>query len=224
MNRAADSERRCVATRLSLPARELIRFVVSPEGKVTPDIRRKLPGRGVWTANSRAAVEHAIRTRAFARSLKGKVNVPPDLADVLDRLLLRDALQSLSIANKAGLLMTGFGKVEAALTGAARPAVWIEAADGADDGRRKLTQALTRRHGERAGEVPVADCFTSDDLALALGRDLVIHAALKDGAAAEAFLGRWRRLVQFRTSPLPDAALTASASELQDVTAGPTSE
>lgn len=224
MTRMVDSERRCVATRLSLPASDLIRFVVSPEGDLTPDIRRKLPGRGVWTANSRAALDLAIRAKAFARSLKGPVKVSPGLADTVDQLLLRDALQSLSFANKAGLLVTGFGKVEAALTGAARPAAWIEAADGAEDGRRKLAQALARRHGDHAGRVPIADCFSSDDLALALGRDLVIHAALKDGAAAEAFLDRWRRLVQFRTSPLPDAALTASASELKDVTAGPTSE
>jgi hypothetical protein len=61
-----------------------------------------------------------------------------------------------------------------------------------------------------------------------LGRDLVIHAAVKDGAAAGAFLDRWRRLVHFRTRPLPEAGPPADAPETKPetktVTAGPTSE
>jgi hypothetical protein len=155
------------------------------------------------------------------RALLAPKTPPPQV----DALLVRDALQSLSFANKAGLLVTGFGKVEAALSGARAPAIWIEAADGAEDGRRKLMQAMRRRHGDHSSAVPIADCFDSHDLGLALGRELVIHAALKDGAASGAFLDRWRRLVHFRTRPLPQAAMPAGADEFQkDVTAGPTSE
>ncbi|MCU0884294.1 MAG: RNA-binding protein [Beijerinckiaceae bacterium] len=219
-----DSERRCVATRLSLPVDDLLRFVAGPDGQLVPDIRRKLPGRGVWTSLSRPAVELAIRTKAFARSLKKPVSVSSTLADEIDALLARDALQSLSFANKAGLVVTGFGKVEAVLGGHQRPAIWLEASDGAEDGRRKLQQVATRRHGDQAARIPVADCFTSHDLALALGRDLVIHAAVKDGAAAGAFLDRWRRLVHFRTRPLPEAGPPADATQTKTVTAGPTSE
>jgi len=224
----SESERRCVATRLTLPVDDLLRFVAGPDGQLVPDIRRKLPGRGVWTALSRPAVELAIRTKAFARSLKRPVVVSEALPDVIDHLLSRDALQSLSFANKAGLVVTGFGKVESALGGHQRPAIWLEASDGAEDGRRKLQQVATRRHGDHAARIPVADCFTSRDLALALGRDLVIHAAVKDGAAAGAFLDRWRRLVHFRTRPLPEAGPPADAPETKPetktVTAGPTSE
>lgn len=197
-----DSERRCVATRRALPVDELLRFAVAPDGVLTPDIRGKLPGRGVWTALSRAAVEEAVRLRAFARSLKGPVTVPDDLAASIETLLARDALQALAIANKAGLVVAGFGKV-VSLIASGQARALVEASDGQPDGRRKLTQALARRHGARAAEVPVVDCFASHDLTLALGRELVIHAAVKTGAATEAFLGRWRRLVHFRTSPLP---------------------
>lgn len=197
-------ERRCVATRASLPVDRLLRFAVAPDGALTPDIRAKLPGRGVWTALSRAAVDEAVRQKAFARSLKTPVRVGEGLADRIDALLAADALQALSIANKAGLVVTGFGKVEA-LIGSGQARALVEAADGQPDGRRKLFQALLRRHGERATEVVIVDCFASSDLTLALGRDLVIHAALKTGAAAEGFLRRWRRLVLFRTSPLPSA-------------------
>jgi uncharacterized protein len=216
--------RRCIATRQSLLADDLIRFVVGPDGRLTPDIRRKLPGRGVWTALSRQALEQAMRQRAFARSLKGPVTVPEQLPDEVDALLARDALQSLALANKAGLVVTGFGKVEALLERPGAAAAWIEASDGAEDGRRKLQQSLMRGDPRSGGALPVCDCFPSRDLALALGRDLVIHAAVKQGAASGAFLDRWRRLVHFRTRPLPEADLSAGASEPQDVTAGPTSE
>lgn len=212
---AVESERRCVATRKALAVSDLIRFVAGPDGVLIPDIRRKLPGRGVWTGLSREAVERAVATKAFPRSLKSQVTVSPQLADEVDQLLVRDALQSLSFANKAGLVVTGFGKVEAVLGGLARAAAWIEAMDGAEDGRRKLMQVLNRRHGERAVNIPIAECFSSHDLGLALGRDVVIHAALKDGAAAGAFLDRWRRLVHFRTRPLSEVTLPADADESQ---------
>lgn len=212
-----ESERRCVATRKALAVSDLIRFVAGPDGMLTPDIRRKLPGRGVWTALSREAVERAVATKAFPRSLKASITVSPLLADEVDALLVRDALQSLSFANKAGLVVTGFGKVEAVLGGLARAAAWIEASDGAEDGRRKLMQVLNRRHGDRASSIPIAECFTSHDLGLALGRDVVIHAALKDGAAAGAFLDRWRRLVHFRTRPLSQVVVSAGADESQSM-------
>jgi predicted RNA-binding protein YlxR (DUF448 family) len=221
------SARRCVVTRQSAAPDAMLRFVLGPDGVLTPDIRRKLPGRGAWTLLSRAVVVDAIRRKAFQRALKVPVAVPDDLAGLVERLLAHDALQTLSLCNKAGLVTTGFAKVEAAVGGQGLAAL-IAASDAAEDGRRKLMQTLRRRHGDAANAVPVIDCFASDDLALALGRDLVIHAALMNGAAAGSFLDRWRRLVHFRTRPLDPAdtgteALTAGASELDDVTAGQTS-
>lgn len=214
----ATSERRCVATRASFPVDRLLRFAVAPDGTLTPDIRAKLPGRGVWTALSREAVIEAMRQRAFARSLKSVVLVDDDLPDRIDALLLKDALQALSMANKAGLVVSGFGKVESLIDSGQAKAL-VEASDGQPDGRRKLMQALSRRHGDRAGAVPLIDCFTSRDLSLALGRDLVVHASVKSGAAVEAFLGRWRRLVHFRISPLPQADTESPGHDT--LTAGP---
>jgi hypothetical protein len=218
-----DGERRCVVTRAALPADALIRFVAGPDGRLVPDIRRKLPGRGVWTMLSAEAVRQAVKTGAFPRALKARVEVGPALDAEVDALLARDALQALAMANKAGLLVTGFGKVEAAAGGHGLAAL-VEAADGAADGRRKILQALHRAQGERAGRTPVVDCFEARDLALALGRDLVIHAALKSGAASGAFLERWRRLVHFRTRPLPPKDLSAGASQSKTSTAGPMPE
>ena len=71
--------RTCIATRQVLPVEALIRFVASPEGVVTPDIRRKLPGRGVWVMATENAVADAVKKKAFARGLKSPVKAPDDL-------------------------------------------------------------------------------------------------------------------------------------------------
>jgi predicted RNA-binding protein YlxR (DUF448 family) len=197
-------ERSCVVTRTVKAPDDLIRFVVGPEGVLTPDLRRKLPGRGVWTSLSAATVAEAVKRKAFERSLKTKVVVPPELAAMIDALMRRDAIQALAMANKAGLVSSGFAKVEAMIA-SGRLAAVIEASDGAEDGRRKIGQALRRAAAARAEaglkprEVPVAAEFAAADLELALGRAHVIHAALAPGPAAEGFLSRWRRLVRYRT-------------------------
>lgn len=197
-------ERSCVVSREVKPPDDLIRFVVGPDGVLTPDIRRKLPGRGVWTSLSAGTVAEAVKRKAFERSLKTKVTVPPDLAAMIDVLMLRDAQQALAMANKAGLVQAGFSKVEAVI-GSGRCAAVIAASDGAEDGRRKIGQALKRAEiaretsGLKPRKTPVVAIFAAADLELALGRPHVIHAALAPGPAAEGFLSRWRRLVRYRT-------------------------
>ena len=119
--------RRCIATREVRSVSDLIRFVLGPDGAVVPDIRAKLPGRGVWVANSRAVLETAIAKKLFARAFKGKAAVPENLAAQVADLLRRDALQMLSLANKAGAVTTGFAKIE----GSRGPIlVLVQASDG----------------------------------------------------------------------------------------------
>ncbi|KRE21311.1 hypothetical protein ASE66_28115 [Bosea sp. Root483D1] len=229
MSRRAEgegSERTCAVTRQGRAPEDLIRFVVGPGEVLVPDIRRKLPGRGVWVSLSAAAVGEAVKRRAFERSLKTKVTVSPDLAAEVDALLTRDAIQALAMANKAGLVSTGFAKVEAQ-AGAGRPAAVIAASDGAEDGRRKIGQALRRASTPK--DIPVVAIFASAELELALGREHVIHAALAPGPATEGFLARWRRLVRFRTNDAGETAfIDPTESDARDQTktepAGPKAE
>lgn len=227
-------ERSCVVTRAVKAPDDLIRFVVGPDGVLTPDLRRKLPGRGVWASLSAGAVAEAVRRKAFERSLKTKVVVPADLAATIDALMLRDALQALAMANKAGLVQAGFAKVDA-MIGSGRCAAVIEASDGAEDGQRKIGQALKRAaiaresDGLKVRNTPIVAIFAAADLELALGRAHVIHAALAPGPAAEGFLSRWRRLVRYRTDDAgatePDhAAATVQTDEHTSEPAGPKAE
>lgn len=216
------SQRTCIVTRAKLPPDELIRFVMAPDGEVVPDLKRKLPGRGVWVQATAKAVAEAVRRKAFARGFKEPAQAAADLAERVDALIEKDALQSLSMANKAGLVVAGAFKVESEIASKA-PAALIHARDGSRDGVRKLAAALLRR-GEGAAGTPRVELFASGQLDLALGRANVIHAALRKGAASDAFLAKCRRLAHYRAGGMaegasdsaPDAASDEPPDETQD--------
>jgi predicted RNA-binding protein YlxR (DUF448 family) len=186
-------ERLCVATREVRPVADMIRFVAAPDGKVVPDIERKLPGRGVWITATRAALDRALRERSIQRAFRGDAEVDAELPDLVERLLERSALEGLSLANKAGQVVTGAAKVESALT-AGEVALLIHASDAQPDGVRKL-DAVARAVGER---LPVLRAFGGEQLDLALGRPNVVHAALLAHPAGAGFLGRCLRLDRWR--------------------------
>ena len=197
MDDETGSERTCIVTRARLSPDEMIRFVAGPSGDIVPDLRRRLPGRGVWVTATAEAVSKAMKGGNFARSLKKPVSTPDSLADDLDRLIEKDALQSLAMANKAGLVVAGAAKVEAQI-GHGDVAAVIHAQDGSADGIRKIGQAISRKYGSDGDPLPRIDFFASRQLDLALGRANVIHAALRRGAASQAFLTRCGRLARYR--------------------------
>jgi predicted RNA-binding protein YlxR (DUF448 family) len=201
---AAGTERTCALTREVRPVSELVRFVIGPAGEAVPDIKRKLPGRGIWVTATRAAIADAAERNVFARGFRREVRVPSDLVTQTEGLLERAALDALAIAGKAGTVVSGFAKVEAALGGDDTLAL-IHAADAADDGKRKLAGALRRNTPGKSREFAVIDTFTGAQLDLALSRPNVVHAALLAGPGSETFLARAARLTRFRTGFSPDA-------------------
>ena len=203
--------RMCAVSRKQRPIDELIRFVVSPKGEVVPDIKRKLPGRGLWVSASRDVVAEAVRRHQFSKGFKREVRVSPTLPADTEALLVRSTIDALAMAAKAGQVISGFGKVEDALRSRqARASVeaLIHASDGAADGIRKLDALLRQNAGinDESNEFPVVTALTSEQLDLALGRSNVIHAALLAGPASKTFLSRSHILVRYR---MADADKTA---------------
>ena len=89
---------------------ELIRFVVGPDDELVPDLKHKLPGRGVWVTASRSAVAEALKKKAFARSLKATVKVSPIWRDDIEGLLRRSAREVLQPGQQGGA--GGFGVLQ----------------------------------------------------------------------------------------------------------------
>lgn len=188
------SERMCAVSRTVKPVDELIRFVIGPDG-VVPDLKRKLPGRGLWITADRGMLADAISRNVFARSFKRDARVPDDLVELTERLLVRATLDALAIAGKSGQVVTGFAKTEAAIAHDGVVGL-IHAADAGADGVAKLNGAL-RRHPD-SDKVKIITTFTTAQLDLALGRSNVVHAALLAGPANDTFMARLTRLGRFR--------------------------
>ena len=199
-----DPIRTCIVSRAEKPADALIRFVVDPDGFVVPDLRRRLPGRGVWVTAKASAVALAERKRLFARAFKADVKVAPGLSDRVDALYMEGALAALSFARKAGEVVAGFTKVEAAIASGKAVAL-LHASEAAEDGVEKLDRAFRRRGGV-AAERPSVRIFKSAQLDLAFGRTNVIHAALLAGRASEYVLERVAALARFREEDGPIGA------------------
>jgi len=186
--------RRCIVTATVADRDGMIRFAVSPEGGVVPDLEGSLPGRGMWVTAQRDVLDKAVAKNLFAKAARRKVRVDPALTDLVEALLKRRCLDTLGLGRRAGVAVAGFEKVREALR-SAKPGVLIAASDGAQDGRAKM-RAL-------AGEAPVVELFDSADLGHAFGRDHAVHAMLAPGRLAGRFRAECRRYAELRRDENP---------------------
>lgn len=173
----------------------MVRFVLGPAGEVVPDLKRRLPGRGVWIDATRQSVADAVKKRAFSRALRTDVRASDTLADDVEALMRRAALERLAIANKSGHVVMGFEKVRSLLQGGGAVGL-VTASDASSDGRGKL-QALAKKAADRHNEVWRVDLFSSAELERSLGRERAVHVALTPGRPSDIFLMDAKRLAAF---------------------------
>lgn len=194
--------RRCIVTRQVRLIGELIRFVRAPDGAVVADLKRRLPGRGVWVTSRRWAVEEAASRRLFGRGFRAETRSGPELADEVGARLKEAALGALGLERRAGRLAIGFSEVDGLLR-RGEAALVLHAAEAAADGIRKLDQAA--HAGGRA--VDICRAFTVAEFGLALGRPNVIHAGTERTRAGEAAAGRCRAYEHYMVDrgPMGDA-------------------
>ena len=183
--------------------RDMIRFVVGPDGSVVPDLKRRLPGRGIWITATRQALARRDQTQGLCPRLQARRRARSRsrrdhraAARARRARCARDRPQGREGRDR---LRQGRGRAGA------------RAGRGPDPCRRRrprrVAKARCRRcaGGEDAAEIAVVEAFTSAQLDLALGRSNVIHAALLAGPESETFLARAARLtVSEPASGLPD--------------------
>ena len=186
---AADTVRRCLVSGRSMPKAELIRFVVGPGDEIVPDISGKLPGRGLWLQARHDVLEVAYTRNHFARAVRRDTVVPRDLGARVEDLLVQRCQEIIGLARRAGEVVAGFERVREWLR-AGRAEVVMCAADSADGSRRKL-QALSL-------DKALIDLFSSDELAVPMGRPHVGYVAVSRGGLAARLLQDTVRLKGFR--------------------------
>jgi predicted RNA-binding protein YlxR (DUF448 family) len=189
-------ERTCILSRRTAPKEELIRLALGPDGNVAPDVRARAPGRGAWIGVTRAELDAANAKGklkpALQRAFKANdLSVPADLGERTEAALRQAALDRLGMEARAGNLINGADRVEAAAR-AGKVALLIHAADSGEDGRRSLDQAWRVGNGGPQGMIfPEGRTI----LSMALGRENVVHVALTNPAAASRVshaIARWR--------------------------------
>jgi predicted RNA-binding protein YlxR (DUF448 family)/ribosomal protein L7Ae-like RNA K-turn-binding protein len=222
--------RKCLATGDVQPVSEMIRFVLSPDGIVTPDVAAKLPGRGCWITADKKVILEAVKKNLFVRfghkvlSIKAKalkkaqsmkedieelgaedvsspsekqkrtVIVPKDLAQLVEDLLLSRALDYIGLANRSGLVISGYEKAKATLQ-SKRSTVALIASDAAAGSRKKL---LTGEWAATMNNLRVIDMFSRDELSQKLGLGNAVHSALLPGGAVTNIITEVKRLESFR--------------------------
>lgn len=193
------NDRTCIVTRETAPPETLIRFVASPDGRVVPDLKRQLPGRGCWIKAERTLVDRAVSKKLFARALKTEAKADADLGALIDRLLAADLVGMMNLARKAGQFISGATKVDAAVRSGAAIAVF-HAADAAPDGVRKIDQARKAwKLGSDAEEdIPSFSLFTGAELDEGMGQNAFIHACALAGQAGEGVVKRATMLEKYR--------------------------
>ncbi|WP_417622134.1 DUF448 domain-containing protein [Parasphingorhabdus sp.] len=195
--------RKCILTGESLPQEQLVRLAMGPDGQIAPDVRAKAPGRGAWIGVNRAALEAAIGNGrlkgALSRAFKtGSLDIPADLAQMLENALERSTLDRLGLEARGGTLLTGSEKIE---TAARRDelTMLLHASDAGQDGSAKLDQAW-RVGSDREGQDVHGMTLPVDrqGLSVALGRQNVVHIGITDRRAAERIshmLAKWLRFI-----------------------------
>lgn len=181
-------ERRCIVTGASQPKAGLIRFVVSPDGEIVPDLSERLPGRGIWVSAEREDLQTAIDKNLFTRAAKAKVQVPDDLVSRIGQLLVKRCQDLISMARRADQLVVGFDRVAEALERGKVGAVAI--ASDAGRGRGYITAATD-------GE-PVLGGMTGEELAFAASKGAISFAAILKSGLADALVREHERLIGIR--------------------------
>ena len=185
---ARGPERKCIATGEVQPKHGLIRFVVGPDQLIVPDVLEKLPGRGIWVAASRPALEKAINTGLFSKSAKKAVKTSEHLLEDIERQLVRRVVELVSLARKSGRAVAGYEKVKDWLV-KNHAEVLLQSSDGSERGKSKLS---TPYSGSFIG------WLTSQELGAAFGRQTVIHCALTSGGITQRVVDEAQRLKGLR--------------------------
>lgn len=219
-------ERTCILTRRAADKDSLIRLALGPDGQVAPDVRARAPGRGAWIGVDRAALDEAqARGKlrgALARAFKtGELDVPADLGERVEAALRQAMLDRLGLEARAGHLLTGSERIEAAAR-KGQVEYLIHAADASEEGNRRLDQAWRigadeEGSGRRGLVFPLGRTI----LSLALGRENVVHVAIVDRAGAARVrhaIDRWRAFIGrdagLEAGPSGDRAANGHATNL----------
>lgn len=175
-----DPQRSCIVCRTTRNKRDLLRFVLSPEQELVPDLLAKLPGRGAYTCINGDCLRSALKKGLFNRAFKGAVNFP-DAETICGQVIarMRERIASyLALANKAGKVVTGSDMVMDMMRKRKTGFVFIACDISSEIGAK--IRDLAKRY-----DVLHSSIFDKDQLGALTGKGLRSAVAVEHGGFVE---------------------------------------
>lgn len=189
MVKESDIERKCIVTGEVKELEDLLRFTVTEDGRVFPDFKKKLPGKGVYVTNLIEALKTAVQKNLFSKALKKNAKADDELVDMVEEILRKKGLDSINLARKAGALVTGFEKVSDALK-KEKVAFLLEASDAGADGAKKIASW--------AKGIEIFRLYTTEELDKATDKINTVHAAFIKSDIAKMVYNDFKRFQAFQ--------------------------
>jgi len=178
-------QRTCLGCRVVSDQDQVVRYVLSPDGEILVDYRRKLPGRGAYTCLDRSCITTAVRRNQFDRAFKGRVKHAVGEGELIANLsgqILERIVALLGMARKSGKAVAGSNLVLGALGGHGRIALVLLAEDVSDGIADKVIGKAGRMN------IPCFRLLNKDSMGQVMGKGERSVVALVTGPLAEAIL------------------------------------
>lgn len=168
-------QRSCIYCRKVRNKQELLRFVLSPDRVLVPDLQNKLPGRGAYTCMNIFCLRGAADKKQFSRAFKGEVREADatGLVSGVDTRIKDRIASYISLANKAGKVVSGTDLVLEALKRRRLGILFVASDISGDIGLKVKDQAV------RAG-VEYISIFDKDRLGALIGKGLRSVVAVEE--------------------------------------------
>ena len=136
-------QRSCSVCKVKSDKNDLIRLVKSPDGKIFIDTAKKLPGRGAYICPNLECLELAKKSGVLAHALKAEIKDEESFWPELEAHIknvgenINIKIKSiLGLARKAGALLIGSEKIEAA----GHKKILVILAEDSSEGVRKFAE------------------------------------------------------------------------------------
>ena len=188
MKKSDDITRKCIVTGEVKDKSHLLRFIVTPDKILVPDLHKKLPGKGVYVSSSYRHLKYAIEKNLFAKALKQNVKVTNELLPMVENILHKNALKAISLARKSGDAVIGFDNVLEFIM-LNKVDFVLEASDAGNDGHKKLQH--------KAEDLLIYRLFSVEELDKALDKVNTVYLAFLKGRMAGMVKHNFEKLSDF---------------------------
>jgi len=185
-------QRTCIACRQTKDKKQLVRYVLAPDGTVLVDYLHRLPGRGAYTCVAEQCLLDAVKRNSFQRCFKRQCR-PVDsmeLTQQLTQAIEKKILSLIGMARKSRQFIAGSNGVIEALKKESPLALVIIATDISASIAKKI-KALALR-----GRIETTCLYDKQKMGQLLGKEERSVIAVQTGLLADSLLNELHRYKQ----------------------------